>query len=250
MISIVPAVLLGLFTTPAATFKFFTTTDFSYELNFWEVFTDISFFNCVWWRILLKFAGIVIFTSIAVGVIDRDMKVGDFNLKKPLEFLNDNLLVVFPIVTIMFGVFVLGQFIISALIVLWQLILPGAFLWMSIATSALVYIVVLLLFAVSLAWAAEAIETGRSLGKALAEALRNVRGKTVSLLLGIMLPIPVLLAISHLTAFYNIEVAWLINIVVYLFVYTYFVSYAFTSYYELCGLEREDLNKINIWKRR
>lgn len=252
LLAIIPAVLLGLFTRPAALYDYYSNIDYYGSTHdFWEVFVNISFFECVWWKILIKFVALAVVTAISLGIIQRHFKVGQFSFSKMFTFLNDNIIMVTAVFVVALFVITLAQFLISGVVMLTAVVATSftQYVIFSSIGITLVYFLVLVLFSMGMTWTAEMLETGASFFSGFGLAMHRVRGHVFSLFVGIFIPVPVLLAEAYLFAYLNVSFAFVINMVMYLFIYMYYVAFAMVSYYDISGIEREDLKKVNIWKR-
>ena len=118
-----------------------------------------------------------------------------------------------------------------------------------LSTIIIVYFLMLILFSIGMMWSAELLETGASFFTGFGLAMRKIRGRVFSLFVGSIIPVSVLFAEACLFAYLNVSFAFVINIVVYLFIYMYYVAFIMVAYYDISGIEREDLKKVNIWKR-
>ena len=252
LLAIIPAVLLGLFTRPASIYQYFTSVDYYGSTpDFWNVFVEVSFFECVWWKILIKFIALAIVTAVSLGIIQRHFKVGQFSFSKMPTFLNDNIIMVTCVFVAAAFVITLTQFLISGVIVLAYVMAAtfNQYVIFSVVGIAIVYFIVLILFSLGMMWTAEMLETGAGFFSGFGYAMHRVRGHVFSLFVGTFIPVPILLAFSYLFAYFNLSFGFAINMVLYVFIYMYYIAFAMVSYYDVSGIEREDLKKVNIWKR-
>lgn len=252
LLAIVPALLLGLFTKPAAIFDYFASVDYyGSKHDFWDVFVKISFFECVWWKILIGFAALAMFTAVSLGIIQRHFKVGQFSFGKTLTYLNDNIIMVTAVFVVALFAITLAQFLISGIIMFVAVFATSftQYAVFSVIGISIVYFLMLILFSMGMMWSAEMLETGASFFAGFGLAMRKVRGHVFSLFVGITVPVSVLFAEACLFAYLNVSFAFAINMVTYLFIYMYYTAFAVVAYYDICGIEREDVKKVNIWKR-
>lgn len=252
LLAIIPAVSLGLFTRPAAIFDYYTNVDYyGAKHDFWEVFVKISFFECVWWKILIGFVALAIITAVSLGIILRHFKVGQFSFGKALTYLNDNIIMVTSVFVVALFAITLAQFLISGIIMFVAVFATSftQYVVFSVIGIIIVYFLMLILFSIGMMWSAELLETGASFFTGFGLAMRKIRGRVFSLFVGSIIPVSVLFAEACLFAYLNVSFAFVINIVVYLFIYMYYVSFIMVAYYDISGIEREDLKKVNIWKR-
>jgi len=259
IVAIIPAVLLGIFSSPFSTLSFLPLY---YRTNY-----GASFFSIFWMFIyrdslrrifpfIITCVVLIIFLSYGLGLVEKQFKTGKRGLTKPLRAINNSALSIVKTVPFMLAILLVALFIHTGLILLIRHAVSGLNYAPLFIDNFLVTIVSIILYALILmasifvgVWAVIIQIYGYTFKEAFVEAIRAVRKKWLSLFLGLFIPITVLVSVQlTYTVFLIFEGAprgfdWLqgfVSVMINLFILIYYMAYIPVSVYQLNGLDRRD----------
>jgi len=252
LLVLLPATVLGLFCEPASMPVLLKQIGASGEtMTFGEIYGNTTTFYQAWWQIVLIIIVPVFGISAMAGVIDRDVKIGEFTFRKIHIRVNENFWMATTVVIIVIIILELAQLMLAALIGLWLTVLPlstGLILsWISVA---LIYFLAMCVFTTGAMWIPHTLNTGYSPLRALFDAIRQTRDHFWALFAGAILSMLPLLVIVFVEGLLALGITQIVVGVCYGLLIIYYASFIFVTYYDIEGLEREDLNKIKIWSRK
>jgi len=259
VVAVVPALLLGIFTSPFTFISFLPLYYRSYYgIDFAMVFWMFMYRTSVTriFPFIITFLGLMIFLSYGLGLVEKQFKTGKRGLTKPLRAINNSALAIFKTVPFMLVVLLAALFLHAGLVTLIRHAISGLNYPPLFIDSFLVTIVSIVVFALVLmasifvgVWAVVIQIYGYTFKEAFVEAFRAVRKKWFPLFLGLFIPITVLtMAQLVYTAFLVFEgvhsgFAWLqgfVSVMINLFILIYYMAYIPVSVYQLNGLDRRD----------
>ena len=252
-----PAVLIGAIGPLPRLFPFlvnFLTEDY----GFLDVFFGVTGLKPVNAALLPVTIGIgALSFSYVAAVIERDMHVGDFNFLYWRRDVNNNF---FAYLVLVFFLVVGGELILilaAALISLWLAVFGGAkviALVLTVVTLIGALVVITIIMSLLLMWPAVMVHTGMKPKSALVHTLRLKKAKG-SIAVALVFPFLIFEAV-HIGAMtfdnfvVNIGAGIITTMIYFVFFGVHFPVLVNTVYYDVAGLEREDLNRMSIWKRK
>lgn len=255
LIALIPCVLLSFGNSPTTVFDFLRNYN-TLDLNeFWQYYLKLSDFDPIG-SVLFGLGIVTLIVAMAGmgGIIETDMRVGVFKMKSFWKRVNNNIIAVIKFVlVIVVGMFLLG--LLSAVFFyLWALVVPGSGAYaLSIITAFILFGIGLFIFSALLMWLPAMAVKGFKSFQALGSIIQELKGNYFRLFFAVVfIFLPVLaiqFAFRYMDTMLNIDSSTYINILLNIFLFVYFVTLMFVAYHDIAGMEREDLNRIDIWKK-
>ncbi|MDR2046307.1 MAG: hypothetical protein LBP79_00110 [Clostridiales bacterium] len=197
------------------------------------------------------FAAVVI--SYISSIIERDMHVGDFRYVPFARNVNNNF---YPYFVFIFFSLLGAEFLLltGALFVnLWIAVFAGAEIMafiFTVITLILIFSTVTALFSLVIIWPALMINTGMKPLAALAHILR-MKGSRKAVIIAVLIPAAAFEAAYALCFLLSAGAAvyGILGAVFFAVTGVYLPTLINTAYYDIAGLNREDLNGLNIWTK-
>ncbi|MDR1940471.1 MAG: hypothetical protein LBQ40_06765 [Clostridiales bacterium] len=231
----------------------FFDRDFYAYGNFPEIFFGITNFK-LHTALLLPVTMVVLTVTISYisAIVERDMHIGDFHYVRFAKSVNNNFV---PNLIFVFFSIVTAEFFFTAAAVfinLWVVAFGGfelgAFI-LSAATLLLTIILTALIFSMLIVWPAFMTYTGMKSFASLAHTLR-LKKRNLEVAAAIALPLIVYETVYVALMFTKIAAAGaVVNALFIMFACVYVPVLVNTVYYDVSGLEREDLKKFSIWRK-
>lgn len=252
LVSLIPSVLIAFMITPTGALDFlFRFGDF-YDASFGELLLEVSGINRnFYW---LGFIGIIVvpfFASVLIGAVERHMRVGEFSLgfSRVRSRLNFNfatsLKFFFSVMTIFFVLkFLQG-------IMFYMFCRTMGRVWalvMSVSLYVAFFFLGLYISALMVLWVPTMLQTGLGSVKSLGLAVRQ--GSRYSLMsMGILLvPVLPMMIFMIVNSALELNISIIINAAMLTVCTVYYIVLMYTLFFDINGIEREDLKKINIWR--
>ena len=251
--ALIPSVLIGVYMRPMEELFVF------FEINEIRAGT-VSFFDMYWRTTGFNNSPVLTFISlfvllcaitVLVATIDRHMRIGELKFRNPFRRLNENFWVVFPILLVLIIVKEVFDILALLFVYLWISVTTGTTtLILMIASFVVVYGVFCLLMSFCVMWIPHTFNTGLSTPKTFSSSVKLAKGKVLSLTLMIVLP-ALIISVVNLAGIYFGGVVNMVSSTITYFVLTVYLSVLiYVAYYDAMGIDREDLKKVNIWKKR
>lgn len=243
LLSLVPGIILGLFTEPTSIFKFLLNIDANIESGFSAIFSNVSELN--WFSLLFGIILLPIFSvfiSALCGIESRHMRLGIRDLKGYFKRVNNNILPVILMTIVLLLALQIMALLFSAFSYLWIKTIsyiPLA-IGLTVTTAVVFMLILLVLVSLLIIWLPTMSITGLNAKKALGTAFSNMRGKIFNVYLAVTLPLIPMFAIMCLMSAYDFRFAFLINIILYSFMVMYFVTLMYVAYCDINDIDRED----------
>jgi len=258
VVAIIPAVLLGLFTSPFTFISFlplyYGTVDGTSFNSIFDMLMFPNYINLVFpYIILILF--LILFLSYGLGTVEKHFKTGKRGFTRPLRAMNNSALPILKTVPIMLVALMLTVLIQTAIITLIRHSISG----LSNAPLPIDSILVTTVSAVSFGlvlmasifagvWAVIIQIYGYSFKEAFIETIRAVRKKWGSLFLGLLIPITLLVSAQVIYNSFLVfeDVTWeswlagFVSVMINLFILIYYMAYIPVSVYHMNNLERRD----------
>lgn len=248
--AIIPSLIAGVSLLPFSEVSVIANPSAFKGKNFLEIYWAMTGYGSSWF---LKFLVLVIFSmmlTVLIATVDRHMRLGDLRFRNPLIRINESLWVVLPV----FLTFVLMKEVfdvIMALVAYFVLPLNGVVMYGVLGVGYLVvYFLFSLLISIFVIWAPHTFNTGLSAPKSLASSVKLVDGHVFSLGLTVFVGLTPFAVLSCVGILAGGVITMLTSSICYFALSLFFVVLMYVAYYEISGIEREDINVVDIWDRK
>lgn len=248
--AIVPSLIAGIFLTPFSEMSVFVNPTAYRNMSFFSIYWEMTGYDSLW---LLRFFVLLLYSmmvTVLIATVDRHMRIGDLRFRNPLTRINENIWVVLPV----FVAFLLIKEIFDILFSLIVYFCLPLDVTLGSTIMAIAYVVIYYGFStvasMIVMWAPHSFNTGLSVPKSLASSVRLANGHIVNLSLTIFIgisPAAILMLIGMIIGGLAVTLA---AILVYVTLSIYFVVLMYVVYYDTTGLEREDINTVDIWDQK
>ena len=249
--AIVPSVIASIFMTPFSEVELLFNQQTYKGANFFGIYWNVSGYGQVNW--LLSFLSLVLFAmmlTVIVATVDRHMRIGDLRLRNPLTRINENIWVVVPVLL----VFVLFKEVFDIAICLvgyFCLSLDSAIYTPVIcAFYVVLYFIFSMIIALFANWVPHSFNTGLSVPKSLASSVKLATGHLFKIGFTIFLSIILSAVLMTFGSMAGGVVKTLTSAISYFILSIYYVVMMYVVYYDATGLEREDINNVDIWDKK
>ncbi len=243
LVALIPSVALAMVSTISSISDFlvnYYTTDLSSFTAIFTSVTEFRFKNILYY--ILTIAIFIVFLSEMFGIVERDMRVGDFNLRGFFRRLNNNSLAV-SITVVFFMVSILVMGMLSA---------AFFFLWSVVFGNVLAHIfsmlTVLILFSILVfSWVnfflviPTMIITGQSILASVRDSIRHIQGIMKEAIAAIIIPLFPMFLLVYGERLLNLNIEFFLDIIIYDLLIVYYVVLMLVIHYEVSGMTREDL---------
>lgn len=251
LLAIIPSILISFSISPYSSLHFLRTygsQDFS---SFATVFLGVFGLTRASWISLFGFIFIPALLSVIMGAVERHMRIGEFNLglNRLSSRLNFNFRTAFIFASILFIIFVLDKFLQAAVFLLFSKIFEHT---AAFALSIIWYLIMatleLFILAMIILWVPTMLHTGLTSSKAFELAVRQNKDHFFEVVLGLLIPTVPSFLIMVIVAVIGSSFAPLFDSITIAILMVYYIILMYTLYFDVNGLEREDLKKVDIWK--
>lgn len=249
--AVIPSLIVGIFMTPFSEVDLLINPQSYVGASFWGIYWKVSGYGYGSWLFsFLSLILLVMMLTLLVATVDRHMRIGDLRLRNPLTRINENIWVVLPV----FVAFILFKEVFDiALSLVCYLCLP---LNESVYAPVLgiFFVIFYFIFSVIIAffvnWVPHSFNTGLTAPKSLASSLKLASGHLFNLALTIFVGIIVTVVVMTLGIMAGGITKVLLSAISYFALSIYFVVMMYVVYYDTTGLEREDINTVDIWDKK
>ena len=251
LISLVPALLLGLFVRPMGFISFVpdyaSTTVTSYADIAWLIFDRYA--TVYVYPIVLIFVTLVICMSLALSVIEKHFRTGRLMFKAPLQDINSSLFPTLKMLSVITAAYLLYKFILSGLVTLLHFLISGSGAPNTVTIVIVAVVVVALFFLMMffavpvLLWTPLMLTFGYSFADAFIAASRMASKAFWKLFLALVLPFVAVILVQCVLELLPLHIAALkaVAAVMYLFVIMYMSALMMVAMFDLTELERRDV---------
>ena len=254
----IPAIFIPFIYSPSASIYFIFKHDLQEVETFKSIYLAMKIipFKDLFWIGLIGLVLLICAIAILMDLIDRHMRVGKFTLNAQAinSQLNFNFLLAFEFTLIGVVILELGNIIEVSFFYLWTKVLHTPEAWTSVCfvTYGITSLVQIFLFSLVCLWPAYKLHMGYSSKEAFKESIKMTLasfGEIVLTLISMMLPINI---ITGIIGALNLHIAVRIvaDIVEMTLIVPFYIVLMYTLFYEVTGLERMDLKKVDIWSKK
>ncbi len=242
--TLVPSVIMGLLTEPCTNIQLFANFKPETMVTFGDVFFAVSELN--WKSVVVGIFAVPIFSvffSIVCGLESKHMRWGILSGEGLMKRVNNNFLPVFKLMLIFIFVMELYAVICALFTFLWVKVIQktAVALALTITINVLLFIVMLCaMVLLSLTLPIMSI-TGLNLRKAIAESITLLKGKFFRMLFAIVIPVIIPYVLMATLAAFGIIWRKIINIFLFVYIFSYYITLMYTTYLDIEDIDREDL---------
>lgn len=248
-----PSVLTAFVFTPYATFDFFAGYRQLYYARFSDMYLIISGFNTnIYYLGIIGIIAIPFFYSIMFGAVERHMRVGEFNLgfDRIRSRLNFNFITAFKFALTLFAVYEIFKFFETVVFYLLARLFDVAWAFsLSIIWYIILYAAQLFLLSITVLWVPTMLQTGLSGAKSLGLAVKQGSKYTFGTMISIMIPTVPMLVLMLVNSILGLNVGVVLSAILLTITEVFYTVYMYSMFFDINGIEREDLKKVDIWKQ-
>ncbi len=242
--TLVPSVVMGLLTEPCTMIRLFAHFDQSKLVTFADVFFAISELN--WISLLIGIAAVLIFSvffSIVCGLESKHMRWGILSGKGLSKRINNNFLPVIKIMLVFLFIMELYAVICTLFTFLWVKVIRKTVVALTLTIIFNVAFFLVMLFAMILLSLTLPIMSvrGLNLRKAIAESVSLMKGKFFRMLFAVVVPMLIPYVVMAVLAAFDFWWRKIINIFLFVYVFSYYITLMYTSFMDIEDIDREDL---------
>lgn len=251
LLAIIPSIMISFSISPYSSLHFLRTygsQDFS---SFATVFLSVFGLTRASWISLFGFIFIPALLSVIMGAVERHMRIGEFNLglSRLTSRLNFNFRTALIFASILFVIFVMDKFLQAAVfLLLAKLFEHTAAFALSIIWYLVMAILEICVLALIILWVPTMLHTGLTSSKAFELAVRQTKDHFFEVVLALLIPTVPAFIIMVIVSFIGAGFAPFFDSVTIAISIVYYIILMYTLYFDVNGLEREDLKKVDIWK--
>ena len=244
LVTLIPSVVMGLLTEPCTMIQFFVEFDQTKLITFKDVFFSISELN--WKSLLIGAAAVLIFSaffSMLCGLESKHMRWGILPSEGLPKRINNNYLPVIKLILVFLFLMELYAVICSLFTFLWVKVIHKAAvaLAMTIIFNVVLFLVMLsAMILLSLTLPVMSI-SGLTLRKAMAESVALMKGKFFRMMFAVVIPMIIPYVVMATLAAFGFWWRRIINIFLFIYIFSYYITLMYTSYLDIEDIDREDL---------
>lgn len=252
LLAVVPSVLTAFIFSPYGTIDYFCNFRNLYGADFKTIYLVASGINPRFFYLgIVGLVAIPVFYSILFGAVERHMRVGEFNLgfDRILPRLNFNFLTALKFSMTLFVVYEIFKFlqVIMFYMLTHFLQLEWAFA-LSLIWYVALYCVQLLLLAATILWVPTMLQTGLNSSKSLGLAIRQGSKQIFPTMVSMMIPTLPMLILMVVNSMLSLHLDVALDAVLLTISTVFYVVYMYSMFFDINGIDREDLKKVDIWK--
>ncbi len=248
--AVIPSLIAGIALLPFAEMSVFNNPDTYENMSFLGIYWRMTGLGSFWFLKILALLLLCMMLTVLIATVDRHMRLGDLRFRNPLRRINESIWVVLPV----FIAFVLFKevfdILMSLLTYLCLPLEPALYYGVTGVGYVVIYFVFSLLISLFVMWTPHSFNTGLSAPKSLASSMRLAGGHVVSLGFTIFLGILPLALLSLAGIAAGGIATVLTSSICYFVLSIYFVVLMYVVYYDVTGIEREDINTVDFWEKK
>lgn len=222
------------------------------ELNKNITLTTPQIFNLIFGNVkfLIGIFGIIIATvmvAFMMGIIDRDMKIGDFRIQNFAKRVNYNFVIAFLCMLFVIVVVAIYKSLCSLIVLLWIRTITNIVLMniLIVLSFCLLYFFIMLFIATFALVPPTIVISGQRWSFAVSQSVRSMKGKVFKLLIALLIPVILKSLLLQLFALMGPVGVIVGRIILNAFLLIYFITIIFVAYYDIMDIDRADQkNKI------
>lgn len=252
LLSALPAIGLTCWFSPSRIIWFICNYSQADTSSFQAIYRQLVWMDYKYsWLIIIAFAVVAVCVSMIVGLVDNHMRTGQFSFGAELfkSRINYNIISVFKFLIACFCVFELYLVFAVTLIYLFSKLSYGVALAFIIICVLVLCAAMASSFALLLVWLPNMLHTGLSSSSAMELGVRQIAKKFIDVAVAIVLPAVPMFILMVVNGLVILKIGFLLDCILYLIMVGYFIVLSETVFFEINGIERADLEKVDIWKK-
>ena len=254
----IPAVLIPFIYSPSASIYFIFKHDLQEVETFKSIYLSMNIipFKDLFWIGLIGLVLFIFALAILMDLIDRHMRVGKFTLNAQAinSQLNFNFLLALEFTILGVVILELVNVLEVSLFYLWTKVLHTQEAWTAVCfvTYGITSLIQIFLFSLVCLWPAYKLHMGYSSLEAFKESIKMTAAsfwEIVLTLISMMLPINIITGVIGALDL-HIAVRIVADVVEMTLIVPFYIVLMYTLFYEVTGLERMDLTKVDIWSKK
>lgn len=254
LVSLIPSILVAFMISPTASLSFLCNFNLHYSESFGEILLAVLGISTkYYWLGIIGIVAVPFFLSILFGAVERHMRVGEFNLgiSKVRARLNFNFITAVKATFFSYFVFVLCRVLESVLFYMFcHTMMYEWAMTLSIIVYLIFFIIELYFLALFILWIPTMLQTGLNSAKSLGLSVRQGTGKRLQIMITLLLPMLPMFIFVIVNAVFNLKMEIVLDSILLMVMTMYYVVLMYTLFFDINGIEREDLKKIDIWKTK
>lgn len=251
LLSLLPSVLIAFIFSPYGSIDFLCRFGDYYTATFGEIMLAVMGISMsYYWLGIVGIFAVPFFLSILFGAVERHMRVGEFDLgfNRVRARLNFNYITAVKFTLIIFVVYMFFKFLQGTMFYLFCNSLQwGWALSLSIIWYVLIFFVELSLLSVFILWVPTMLQTGLNSAKSLGLSVRQGARYSLSTMGILLIPTIPMIAFMIVNSTLRLHIDIVLNAVLLTITVVYYVVLMYTIFFDINGIEREDIKKVDIW---
>lgn len=254
LLALLPSVFISFMFSPYGSIKFFCDFAEFYQADFGKMYLIVSGINIRYYYLgIIGITAVPMILSVLFGAVERHMRTGDFNLgfNRVRSRLDYNFLAALKFSAALFAVYQLFKFL--QVIVFYLLCRTMVMNWafaLSLVWYAVLFVAEIFLLSAAILWVPTMLQTGLNSTKALGLSVRQGVRYSIGTIMILLIPTLPMMACMIADAILNLRIDIVLNTILLTITSVFYVVLMYTMFFDINGIQREDLNKVNIWKKR
>lgn len=253
LLALVPSILVSFLMTPYGALNYFCNFSHFYTSSFGEMYLAVTGISVrFFWLGIIGIIVVPFFFSVLFGAVERHMRTGDFNLgfNRIRTRLNYNYVSALIFTMTLFIAFELFKFLqVIMFYMLCRTMITGWALGLSIVWYVILYFVEIFLLSAAILWVPTMLQTGLNSTKALGLSVRQGVRYSLGTIFILLIPTLPMLAFMVVNAILGLKIEIVLNTIMLTMASVFYVVLMYTMFFDINGIEREDLKKVDIWKK-
>lgn len=248
LLALVPTAFIGGLLSPFKLFEFMTNYSGIVVNSFGDIFYALVDFKAL--TIFFAFLAVIIvsiFVSLAIGQMENHMRSGKLNYKSMSQYLNNNILVVILNIAMIWLIWFVLQFLLSAILMLLHIIISGigsapnvGNIVVAIIFCALKFAIFVQLTAIIFLTIPNMLISGYPTKQAISNSIKILNKNNFKFLLAMIIPFVIIIPMACLL---KGSLCYITNVFGTLILFMYYTTLSMTSYFELSSIPRYDNRK-------
>lgn len=253
LLALIPSVLISFIFSPYGTVEYLCQFDFFYQATFVEIYAVTVGINYhLFWLGIIGLVLVPFFFSILFGAVERHMRVGEFNLgfDRVRSRLNYNFATALKFTMTIFVIYQVNKFLQATMFYLFcSTLVYGAALALSIIWYIIMFFIELFTLSVIILWVPTMLQTGLNSAKALGLSVRQGIRYSPGTMLILMIPTLPMVIFMAVNSIFGLRIDVILDTILLTIASVFYVVLMYTMFFDINGVEREDLKKVDIWKK-
>ncbi len=254
LLALMPSVLISFMFSPYGAIRFFCNFSDFYNASFGDMYLVVSGISPqFYWLGIIGIVVVPLFMSVLFGAVERHMRTGDFNLgfDRVRSRLNYNYATALKFSMTLFVVYQLFKFLqVIVFFLLCRTMMFGWALGLSLVWYVLLFAVEIFFLSSAILWVPTMLQTGLNSAKALGLSVRQGVRFSLGTIIVLLIPTLPMLACMVADALLNLKIDIVLDTIMLTITSVFYVVLMYTMFFDINGIQREDLRKVSIWKKR